>query len=217
MIFKNKTPNFNKLLQYGFQSADGKYAYSTDILDGEFKLTVTIDGNGAVETELLDVSAQDVYTLHLVATAVGAYVGRVRAEYEAVLQDISDKCFEKDVFKQDYSRQVIRFASETYGDEPEYLWDKFPECAVLRRKDNNKWYALLITVARNKLGFDSNEIAEVLDLRFDPTELPLKVDGKKYFLGYHMNKKHWITIILDGSVPIDEIFDYIKQSYLLAK
>lgn len=217
MIFKNKTPNFNKLLQYGFQSVDGKYAYSTDILDGEFRLTVTIDGNGAVETELLDVSAQDVYTLHLVATAVGAYVGRVRAEYEAVLQDISDNCFEKDVFKQDYSRQVIRFASETYGDEPEYLWNKFPECAVLRRKDNNKWYALLITVARNKLGFDSNEIAEVLDLRFDPTELPLKVDGKKYFLGYHMNKKHWITIILDGSVPIDEIFDYIKQSYLLAK
>lgn len=217
MIFKNKTPNFDKLVEYGFSNVDGKYVYTTDVLDGEFKLTVSIDGDGYVQTQLWDVVAQDVYTLHLVATAVGAYVGRVRAEYESILQDICDKCFERDVFKQDFSRQVIRFARETYGDEPEYLWDKFPECAVLRRKDNNKWYALLITVPRNKLGLDSNEIAEVLDLRFDKDQLPLKVDGIKYFLGYHMNKKHWISIIMDGSVSIDEIFEYIQQSYLLAK
>jgi predicted DNA-binding protein (MmcQ/YjbR family) len=36
--------------------------------------------------------------------------------------------------------------------------------------------------------------------------------------GYHMNKKHWNTIILDGSVPDKEIFSWIDHSYnLVAK
>jgi len=31
--------------------------------------------------------------------------------------------------------------------------------------------------------------------------------------GYHMNKKHWNTIVLDGSIPDDEIFAMISDSY----
>ena len=33
--------------------------------------------------------------------------------------------------------------------------------------------------------------------------------------GYHMNKKHWITVDLDGSVPDGEIAQLIDQSYAL--
>jgi predicted DNA-binding protein (MmcQ/YjbR family) len=35
--------------------------------------------------------------------------------------------------------------------------------------------------------------------------------------GYHMNKKHWNTIILDGSVPDKELFSCIDHSYDLVK
>ncbi|MBK8881277.1 MAG: MmcQ/YjbR family DNA-binding protein [Bacteroidales bacterium] len=31
--------------------------------------------------------------------------------------------------------------------------------------------------------------------------------------GYHMNKKHWNTVQLDGSVPDKEIFSWIDHSY----
>jgi predicted DNA-binding protein (MmcQ/YjbR family) len=31
--------------------------------------------------------------------------------------------------------------------------------------------------------------------------------------GYHMNKKHWNTIILDGSVPDNLVFSWIDHSY----
>ena len=31
--------------------------------------------------------------------------------------------------------------------------------------------------------------------------------------GYHMNKKHWNTIILDGSIPNDELLAIINDSY----
>jgi len=59
----------------------------------------------------------------------------------------------------------------------------------------------------------------------DPLQLSLKVDptlGKvlreKYetvMEGYHLNKKHWITIVLTGQLGWDEIKDLIYHSYLL--
>ena len=217
MIFKNKKASIEKLIAYGFRAVDGKYVYQTAISDGQFRLTVEIDGNGDIETELFDVTSEDIYTLHLVEGAVGAYVGRVRAEYEQVLRDIEQNCFETDVFKQDYTREILQYAREKYGDEAEYLWNDLPDAAVIRRKDNRKWYVLLMTVLPKRLGLDGNEPIEIVDLRFDVDELPLKIDGQRYFAGYHMNKRHWITILLDGSVPLAEILQYVDESYALAK
>ncbi|MGG1247679.1 MmcQ/YjbR family DNA-binding protein [Bacillus spizizenii] len=34
---------------------------------------------------------------------------------------------------------------------------------------------------------------------------------------FHLNKDHWNSIILDGTVPEEDIYDMIKQSYLLTK
>ena len=215
MTFKNKSANANKLVKYGFQKVDGKYVYQTEIIDGQFRLAVTVDGS-EVSTELYDLSSEDIYTLHLVDGAVGAFVGRVRAEYEQVLRDIEQCCFERDVFKQDLTLGVIEYATSKYSDEPEYLWQDLPDAAVIRRKDSKKWYVLLMTVLPKRLGLDGEEPIEIIDLRFDVDELPKKVDGVRYFHGYHMNKKHWITILLDGSVPLAEILDYVDKSYELA-
>jgi predicted DNA-binding protein (MmcQ/YjbR family) len=33
--------------------------------------------------------------------------------------------------------------------------------------------------------------------------------------GYHQNKKHWNTVVLDGSVPDDEIEELVEHSYEL--
>ena len=216
MVFKNKSANVDKLIEYGFELTDGKYVYKTTIMDGQFRLSVVVN-NGEIETELFDTSAEDVYTLHLVDGVVGAFVGRTRLEHDAVLHDIEDKCFDRDVFKQDLTREIISYAREKYGDEPEYLWNDLPDAAVIRRKDTQKWYVLLMTVLPKRLGLEGDEPIEIVDLRFDVEELPLKIDGKRYFAGYHMNKKHWITILLDGSVPIAEILDYVDKSYTLAK
>lgn len=34
--------------------------------------------------------------------------------------------------------------------------------------------------------------------------------------GYHMNKRHWNTLILDGSLPDELILDYIDTPYRLS-
>ncbi len=46
--------------------------------------------------------------------------------------------------------------------------------------------------------------AEVLRQRY-PAVLP----------GYHMNKRHWNTVVLDGSVPEEEVLAMIDDSYEL--
>ena len=216
MIFKNKSVNIDKLIAYGFELSGGKYVYCTEIVDGQLRLTVTVD-NGELTTEVYDMGAEDVYTLHLVEGAVGAFVGRVRTEHEQVIRDVEQNCYDYDVFKEDYTRKIIEYAKEKYGDEPEYLWEDLPDAAIIRRKDNRKWYVLFMTVLPKRLGLDGEEPIEIVDLRFDVDELPNKIDNVCYFAGYHMNKKHWITILLDGSVALDEILDYVDKSYALAK
>lgn len=217
-IFDYKSPNFDKLVKFGFLVSGGNYSYVTKILDEQFEMRMDISSNdGEVKTLVTDLSTGEPYILHLVADACGAFVGAVRKEYEKVLSEISESCFEKDVFKSDYARQIIEYVRKKYSDELEYLWKTFPSNAVWRRKDNKKWYGILLLLSKRKLGFDSDEKIDIIDLRIDPNILPTLVDGKKYFPGYHMNKKSWVTICLDGSVPIEEICDWIDKSYLLAK
>lgn len=211
-IFKNRRLNVKRLLAYGFERFDNVYLFKTTILDGQFALTVKVCGS-TVDTEVIDVATDEQYTLFLADGAVGSFVGSVRTAYEAVLQDIAEKCFDKHVFKSDYAQQIIRYITDKYGDELEFLWDKFSDNAIWRRADNRKWYALLVTATKDKIGLPSNERAEMIDVRGDAEKL---ADGVKIFKGYHMNKKSWITIVLDGSVPLDDIYKLIDDSYLIS-
>ncbi|MCL1910807.1 MAG: MmcQ/YjbR family DNA-binding protein [Leptospirales bacterium] len=215
-IFKNKKLNPEKLLRFGFSANNGAHTYTTDIADGQFQMSVTVSGDGTVGAKVIDSSLNEEYVLHRASETRGSFAGMIRTDYENVLREISEKCFEPDVFKSDYARKVIRYVLETYHDEPEFLWQRFPGNAIFRRKDTNKWYGALLVLSRKKLGFNSDEAIDILDLRANTKDIESVVDGKKYFPGYHMNKKHWYTICLDGSVPIDEIFQRIDASYKLS-
>lgn len=217
VTFKNRKPNIEKLLSFGFENTDGRYIYHADLACGQMTLTVTINADEKIHTEVIDKSSGDEYVLHRVSEAVGAFVGQVRNEYEAMLEEISAKCFDSEVFKSKQAKAVIAHVRDTYGDELEYLWKKFPDNAIMRRKDTQKWYAAILTVSRRKLGFESDELVEILDLRIKPEEMDRTVDNIKYLPGYHMNKKHWITICLDNTVSLNEIFQRIHDSYNLSR
>lgn len=216
-FFRYKAPNCGKLLSYGFEREGSAFLLRTRIVDDQFLMTVRVFADGTVKTELVDVLTEEPYALHLVEDAAGEFVGRVRAEYERVLKDVAERCFDTEVFQSNVTKQLIARAREKYGDEPEYLWEKFPDNAVLRRKDNGKWYGAILTVAREKLGMAGEGKTEVLDVRADPARIPLLTDGVKVFAGWHMNKKHWISLPLDGSVDLGEIETFLEESRRIAK
>ena len=212
---KNKRVNFERLENFGFKKENGKFVYRTDLPLCRMEMTVCINESGEVSAEVTDGGEE--YVLHHVTGAVGAFVGQVRAEYDDVLENIFKNCFDTDVFKSDYTKKVLEYAGKKYGDSPEYLWEKFPENAVLRRRDSGKWYAAVLTVKADRLGFDSAESIEIIDLNATAERVAEIVDNKKYFPGYHMNKKYWYSIVLDGSVPFEDICAKIDESYEKAK
>ena len=212
-IFKNKEPNHEKLLKFGFKYVNEDYVYITNILQEEFILEIKIKPNRQISTKVLDNKTGEEYVLYLVKDAVGEFVGRIKENIAKVLQEVCEKCFDDD--KNEQLAKIVEYIKNKYGDELEFLWPKFPTDGIWRRKDNNKWYALIMELSRRKLGFDSDEVIEIMDLRIEPENMSKLVDKERFFEGYHMNKKHWFTICLDGT--LDEIYQYIDNSYILAK
>ena len=112
--------------------------------------------------------------------------------------------------------EVIKYIKEKYHDDLEFLWEKFPNDAIWRNKQNNKWYGLILTIDENKLGIKSSKKVEIIDLRYPKEDIKNIVDNKKIFPGYHMNKNSWLTIKLDGIVTLQEIYKLIDISYELS-
>lgn len=214
--FDNKKYNPKKLLEFGFKKADDGYIYKTELMNGQFVLIVNIDKDGKLTTETTEKDSGDLYTLHLTYSE-GKFIGEVRDEYNSVLKDIAQNCYEIGIFRYENSYKIIDYIKHKYNDDVEYLWDKFPDNAVARRKDNQKWYLAILTVTKDRLGFESKDKIEVIDLRAKPEELQELIKKENIFAGYHMNKKHWITIPLDGSVEIDKIYKRVDESYNLAR
>ena len=72
-----------------------------------------------------------------------------------------------------------------YGTIPEYLWSKLPDSAVLRHK-NGKWYAVIMTVEKSKLGLERNDLVDIMDVKCAP----------------EMTRMIIQTYLFKGSVPI---------------
>ena len=108
--------------------------------------------------------------------------------------------------------EIFRYVKDQYGTDPEYLWSKDPDSAVLRHK-NRKWYAVIMTVEKNKLGLEGNEKINILDVKCDPDLVGMIIQTYGFLPGYHMNKQHWITILLDDSVSEAKTLDFLDMSY----
>ena len=141
----------------------------------------------------------------------------VGSEYEEILATFEEHCCEENIFRAQLTKNLISYVRDKYDDELEFLWEKYPNAAIWRRKDSKKWYGLVMEISERKLGLDSDKDVEILDLRGNVNDLKNFLDGIKYFAGYHMNKKSWYTIRLDGSVAFDEICTRLDESYILAK
>lgn len=214
-IFKNKVVNIEKLINFGFCRNCENYIYKTNILDDQMSICIIVNAN-QVSADVIDNESNEIYTLHLIEGNGGAFVGRVLIEYKRILTEVANNCFSKEVFKSEMAKTIIKYIHNRYNDELQYLWEKFPNNAICRRQDNKKWYALFVRLPKSKLGETSEEEVDIINLRIDESDLVKLANNKNYYSAYHMNKKHWITICLDGSVKVDEIYQRIENSYIIA-
>lgn len=109
---------------------------------------------------------------------------------------------------------IFEFAEKNFGSKPEYLWRKFPDVAILRNHKNKKWYAVIMKVAKKKLGIDEVGDTKILNLKLAPIMISSLINKEGFYPAYHMNKEHWVSIDLNNKKLIDdEVLSLIQLSF----
>lgn len=112
-------------------------------------------------------------------------------------------------------KQVLRYAVDTLSALPEAPWPETPDNVVLRHQTNRKWFGIVLRVRGSVLGLGEADMVDLLNVKGDPIMVAALRAQDGYLPAYHMNKQHWLSIRLDGSVPIQNILPLLDHSYAL--
>ena len=111
--------------------------------------------------------------------------------------------------------ELARYARETYGTEAEHLFPETPETYILRHRENRKWYAVVMSVPRKKLGLTGEEPVFLLDVKCGPLLSGSYLGKPGVVPAWHMNKTHWLGLLLDGSASEETVRELLEISYRL--
>ena len=109
-------------------------------------------------------------------------------------------------------KKLEQLIFDTCSVEPDYPWMDTPESAVFRHPGNRKWFALVTTVSRSKLGLPGQQPVDIVNLKCAPLLIGSLRMEPGFYPAYHMNKDNWITAALDGSAPDDTIRMLLEMS-----
>ena len=213
-VFKRANVNFNKLVNYGFMKDKSNYIFEKEFLDGDFKAIINISDKGIVTGKVIDIQIDEEYT-NIRTNLNGAFVNKVRESYKDILIDIKNNCFETNDFIFDQTNRINNYIKDKYNCSPEFLWEKFPGYAIYRNKNNNKWFAIIGNVKENKVNKKSlsSEEIEVINVKVLESNLNNILSKKGYYEVFHMNKKNWVSIILNDTLEDKEVIKLIDKSY----
>jgi len=109
---------------------------------------------------------------------------------------------------------IFTYTEDNFGVTPEFPFKKYPRYAALKNR-HGKWFGLLMNVPADKLGLTGTDALEIMDVKVDP-EFGELLRGKPGFLpAYHMNKEHWLTMILNEKTDEALLFQLLDDSYNL--
>lgn len=213
-ILKKKRPVMTKLSENGFIRTDHGWLRQEDILDHAFTVSVLINDHG-VFCSCTDPETNEEYLPIRLSGQLGSYASAVREAYCAVIQHIADTCFEDMPFIFPQANRISAWIYRTYHDEPTYPFHSKGMESDAGFLVNGKWYALILHISREKLGFDSREEVEILNLKNNDVAALAEKEG--IWPAYHMNHTAWLSITLDDTLSDQEIEDLIRISHALVE
>lgn len=115
-------------------------------------------------------------------------------------------------------KQLETYAKETYGTDVEQLPFNHEDYSILRHPDSGKWFAVFIVKSRAAFGLPGDGDAEVVSLKLrDPLLADLLTAQDGYLRGYPSSGWNWISVVLDGTVPFEEIRQWLDESFQATK
>lgn len=109
--------------------------------------------------------------------------------------------------------EVFAYIKDAYQVHPDHPWEKSPENYVFRHLDTGKWFALVMPVRADKLGLPGETRVDVITLKCEPLLIDTLSQQEGYHRAYHMNKTQWLTVELNGKVPVERVEDLIDMSF----
>ena len=113
--------------------------------------------------------------------------------------------------------KLAEHIQELYQVSPDHPFAKHPTFEAYRHQRNRKWFALVMDIPREKLGLEGDGMIDVVNVKCDPLLIGALRNQPGIYPAYHMNKTHWLTIVLDHGVETEEIFKLLDWSYDLTK
>ena len=203
-----------KGMAYGFEKIEAGYEYQCPVLSDTFLLKVRVCDR-KISFQVYDQDTGDEYIQIHLEQLQGNFVGQVREACQESLARIRQACFEVEDFLYPQTKRLMAYISLHYQGTIEYLWERSPESGAIRHRDTLKWYGVFMTIDWNKLDAGKSGKIEVLNVKSD--QVAQFVQQKGIYPAFHMNKKYWVSIPLDGIIADEELFALVDSSWQLTK
>jgi len=113
--------------------------------------------------------------------------------------------------------ELEAYITEIYSTEGEHLFSKYPRFLVFRHTGSRKWFAVIMDIPGTNLGLTGDGEISVVNLKCDTRLIGSFREEPGIFPGWHMNKAHWLSVALDGTVEDEKIKFLVDMSYELTK
>ena len=90
-FIKDKKIDLKKLEEFGFKLKDNSYYYDTALLKNQFKMTIKINLDNSIFTEIIDTETNEPYVLHLLEIKRSGYSEKVYKAYSEILAKIKEE------------------------------------------------------------------------------------------------------------------------------
>ena len=202
------------MLDYGFSlsTKHGSYICQRDLDEEDFYVVFEITA-ASIESHVFEKPEGEEYLPYDRPGPAGAFTSDIRAQVEAELDKIVKACFEL----ADPKTLLLEYAKDEYGTIFEEPWDNSPGFYTLKTANSQKWYGIFMIVSKDKLGLEGDEKIDVLNVKLSPEHIEKLIDRTHYFPAYHMNKKYWMSVMLDRTTDIEEVKRLLDESYLLVE
>ena len=201
----------DKAAACGFKPIDGAYTAKRALAESGFYAVIQITQN-SIDINVYEEPDDELF-LPFNSNADGGFVGKIRADVDDVLKDILKNCFEL----ADVKAILLDYVREKYGTVPEAPWDYLKEYHTLNTAKRHKWYGIFMLIPYKYLGVEKEGKIDVLNLKVMPENIPPLIDHIHYFPSYHMNKRYWISILLDREADVGHIKKLLDDSYAIVE
>ncbi len=198
----------DRLIDFGFQFEENILVFQKNILNDAFRMEIRLVSTD-FEIEIYDLDFNEVYSLFSVDNANGEIVTAIREEVKNILEKIL--CLGSFVYE-----DILCYAKGKYNSTTVKPFKTNPDIKALVTT-KNKWYALFLDVEYSKLQKDSlvDSKVKIINLKHLSSEISTVINNRNVFPAYHMNKNHWISVVLDNNIDIEYVKELIELSYNL--